>query len=87
MFWQSMIQEILNKGSYKFSGTVDDLRKCINSFKITTVVCEGCVQGIDLYEAYGKFKYHGHYHKVHISKHWGGEQILFIKYLGGHDGN
>ena len=78
-----MIQKIINEGSYKFLGTLQDLKKCINSFKISEVICEGQIQGLDLYEANGKFKYHGQIHKVHISKHWGDKQILYIKYLGG----
>lgn len=77
-----MIQQIINGGSYEFKGTIQDLKHCINSFKVTKEICNGHIQGLDLLEVLGEFKYHGQKHKVHISKHWGGKDILYIKYRG-----
>lgn len=80
-----MIHQIINEGFYKFNGDLNDFKKCISSFKITKVVHIGKVMNVELCEVYGKFKYHGDTHKIHISKHWGGENLLFIKYLGGNE--
>ena len=79
-----MIQEIINKGHYTFKGDLHDFKHCVSSFKITKVICIGEVLGIKICEVHGKFKYHGDYHKVYISKRWGEENILSIQYLGGY---
>ena len=78
-----MIQQILCKGSYKFEGDLQDFKRCISSFKVTKVIQDGECLGIKIFEAIGKFKYHGETHKIHISRSWNDERILFIKYLGG----
>lgn len=78
-----MIQQIICKGNYKFEGSLQDFKQCISSFKVTRVIKEGECFGIKLFEAIGKFKYHGETHKIHISKSWNDANVLFIKYLGG----
>ena len=78
-----MIQQIINEGQYQFEGTLKDLKKCINSFKVTKVICQGEIQGLELCEVLGKFRYHGEIHHVYISKYWGDKDILYIKYQGG----
>lgn len=77
-----MIQKIINDGFYEFEGDLNDLKKCITSFKITKHICIGKILGVDLCEVFGKFRYHGVIYKVSISKHWGGKKKLFIKFLG-----
>lgn len=77
-----MIQQIINTGSYEFQGTLQDFKHCINSFKVTKEICKGSIQGLDLLEVIGEFKYHGQKHKVHISKYWGPKDILYIHYMG-----
>jgi len=77
-----MIQSIIEEGSYKFSGNLDDLKRCLSSFKVTKVMCMGEIQGITLCEVWGKFRYHGENHRVYISKYWGDKDILFIEYRG-----
>lgn len=81
-----MIQQIINGGMYEFKGTIIDLKKCLSSFKVTSIICDGTIQDIELYEAMGKFRYHGVTHKVHVSKHWGGKDILYIEYRGAING-
>ena len=76
-----MIQEIINKGSYRFSGTVDDLKKCIGSFRITKVIRSGNIMGVEMFDADGKFRYHGIIHKVYISKLWN-ENTIIIEHRG-----
>jgi hypothetical protein len=44
---------------------------------------DGECLGVKIFEAIGKFKYHGEIHKVHISMDWSNSKFLFIKYLGG----
>ena len=78
-----MIQQILSKGSYKFEGDLQDFKQCISSFKITKVIQDGECLGVKIFEAIGKFKYHGNIHKIYISRSWNDTGILFIKYLGG----
>lgn len=80
-----MIQKIILDGEYLFSGDLNDLKRCLSSFKITKVICEGEISGVKLCEVHGKFRYHGQTHRVHISKHWGGEKKLFIRYRGTED--
>lgn len=76
-----MIQELLTTGSYDFNGDLNDLKKCVNSFKITKTITMGEIQGIRLCEVYGKFKYKGAYHKVHIQKYWD-RDVLKIDCIG-----
>lgn len=78
-----MIQQILDKGHYKFEGDLQDFKRCISSFKIIKVMQDGECLGVKIFEAIGKFKYHGEIHKVHISMDWSNSKFLFIKYLGG----
>ena len=77
-----MIQAIINNGKYEFSGNLDDLKRCLSSFKVTKVICMEEIQGIKICEVLGKFRYHGANHKVHISKYWGDKELLFIEYRG-----
>ena len=77
-----MIHQILNDGEYEFHGTIEDFKKCISSFRITNTTCDGECCGIKLLECDGYFKYHQQHHHLHISKHWGNEDILYVKYLG-----
>lgn len=77
-----MIQQIINKGEYTFTGTIEDLKKCISSFKMINVRCNGECLGIKLLECDGSFKYHQESHRIKISKYWGNKDILYIKYLG-----
>lgn len=80
-----MIQKIINDGKYKFIGNINAFKKCISSFKITKVISQGECQGIEMLEVFGKFRYHGRNHKIHVSKSWT-EDTLFIEYIGS-DGN
>lgn len=77
-----MLQEIIERGQYKFTGNLDMLKRCVSSFKITHVIKSGKISGIEIFEARGKFRFHGETHKVLVSKSWGNEDILFIKYKG-----
>lgn len=80
-----MIQKIINDGKYQFIGTIDNLKKCISSFRITKTICDEEVCGVYLLEVLGKFKYHGIWHRIKISKDWTGKDILYIEYQGGND--
>ncbi len=77
-----MIQKILEEGEYKFQGDIQALKKCLSSFKVTEVICDGRILGVELMECLGKFRYHGENHIVHISKDWSGKDILYITYRG-----
>ena len=78
-----MIQQILSEGTYLFKGNLQEFKRCISSFKVTKVIQDGECLGIKIYEAIGKFKYHGETHRIQISRSWSDEKVLFIKYLGG----
>lgn len=80
-----MIQQIINDGKYDFEGTLKDLKKCINSFKVTKVIYDGEIQGMILLEVHGKFKYHGATYHILVTKDWM-KEVLHIKYLGGNNG-
>jgi len=77
-----MIQKILNEGEYLFSGDLNDLKKCLSSFKIIEVILEKEICGVKLLDVRGKFRYHGATHEIYISRNWGDETKLFIKYRG-----
>ena len=77
-----MIEKIINTGEYVFDGDLTDLKKCLSSFKIVQVTCDGELLGVKFCEVLGRFRYHGENHLVHVSKHWGGEKKLFITYKG-----
>lgn len=79
-----MIQQIITKGSYNFQGSLEDFKHCISSFKVTKVICEGEIQGIKIFEGFGKFRYHNEFHNIKISKLWTDSNVLVINYLGGY---
>ena len=82
-YWHTkMIQRIINEGYYEFEGSIDNFKKCISSFRVTKVLCDGNIQGIVLLEVLGRFKYHSTWHKVSISKDWSGKDKLYIEYQG-----
>ena len=76
-----MIQKILTNGRYEFRGTIEDLKKCLNSFKITKVIRMGTTCGINMCDVEGKFKYHGIIYKLYVSKIWT-DDILILEYRG-----
>lgn len=76
-----MIQKILSDKHYLFTGTIDELRHCMNSLKIKIIQMGELSEGISTCEATGKFKYKGQVHKIYISKVWT-EDKLIIKYRG-----
>ena len=76
-----MIQSIINTREYNFKGTLDDLKKCLNSFRITKVLAMGTVNGITMCDIEGTFKYHGMIYKIYVNKIWT-EDVLIIKYRG-----
>ena len=84
MYLQSMIEKIINNGKYNFEGTLDDLKRCIKSFKVVKVIYQGEIQGMNLLEVHGKFKYHGVTYHVLVTKDWIRE-LLHIKFLGGNN--
>jgi hypothetical protein len=77
-----MIQELLTKGRYKFNGTLKDFKKCLSSFKITSVIRDEYIGDVYMYMCYGFFRYHSEQHKISIDKAMNGTDVLYIKYLG-----
>lgn len=77
-----MIQTLLSKGKYTFKGSIGDLRKCINSLRIVTVIQDIQYDDVCLYTVLAQFKYHGIRHKVLIERSMTGDEVFYLKYEG-----
>ena len=77
-----MLDKIINQGSYQFTGNIQQLKKFLGGFKVTEVITDGWIQGINLYSCYAEFKYHNEIHKVEIVSDFTGKNILNIYYKG-----
>lgn len=76
-----MIQKILASGHYDFRGTLEDLKKCISSLKVTKVIRMGNICGYDMCDVECKFKYHGKAYNLYVSKIWT-EDLLKLEFRG-----
>lgn len=77
-----MIEKIINKGSYRFIGTVDELKRYIGGFKITKVITDGQIQGINIFSATAEFRYKGARHRLAITSEFSSDNILILEYRG-----
>lgn len=77
-----MIEKIINEGSYRFVGTIDELKGCIGGFKVTEVLTDGVIQDINIYSAFAEFRYKGEKHKVAVTSEFSTDKILIIEYRG-----
>ena len=77
-----MIEKIINEGHYRFIGTVEDLKHYIGGFKITKVITDGQIQGINIFSAFAEFRYRGNRHKLAVTSEFSSEKILILEYRG-----
>ena len=77
-----MIEKLINTGSYRFIGTVNELKKCLGGLRVTEVITDGVIQGFNIYSAFAEFRYKGQRHKVAITSEFSSEHILIVEYRG-----
>lgn len=77
-----MIEQIISKGHYDFVGDIKDLKRRIGSFQIIKTEINECFQNIEILVLLCEFSYHGHTHKVRISKDFMNKELLHIEYKG-----
>lgn len=77
-----MIDKLITNGTYKFYGTVSDLKRLIGGFHITEVITDGEIQGINIFSAMAEFRYQGEHHRCTVSSEFSKEKILILEYKG-----
>ena len=77
-----MIEKIINQGSYRFVGTISELKRHIGGFKVTKVLADGMIQGINIYSALAEFRYKGQHHRIAITSEFSSDKVLYIEYRG-----
>ncbi len=77
-----MIDKIIGRGYYRFEGTIRDLKKHLGKFKVTEVLTDGWIQGINVYAAMAEFRYHGMKHIILIASDFSDSNILNLEYKG-----
>lgn len=77
-----MIEQLINTGFYRFTGTIKDLKRFLGGLKITEVITDGEIQGINIFSAFAEFRYHGQHHKIAISSDFSNNNILNLEYRG-----
>lgn len=77
-----MIEQIINKGHYNFTGTIKDLKNKLGGFQITEVINDGTIQGIWIFSCFAEFRYHGCKHKIAVTSDFGDPNKLRIEYRG-----
>lgn len=78
-----MIEQLIGSGYYKFTGTVRDLKKHFGGFRITEVLTDGNIQGVNIYSALAEFRYRGKKHRIAITSDFSNDEILHLEYRGG----
>lgn len=76
-----MIEKLINSGSYKFEGTIEDLKKVLKKFRVTRVTHDGNIQGVNIFTCEAEFEYDGTRH-IEISKDFLNDNLLHITYKG-----
>ena len=77
-----MIEKLLTTGKYKFTGSIKDLKKHLGGFKITEVLTDGYIQGINIFSALAEFKFRGMKHRIAITSYFCDSNILILEYQG-----
>lgn len=77
-----MIEKLIGSGYYRFEGTIKDLKKHLGGFKVTEVLTDGWIQGINIYSAHAEFRYHGMRHIIAITSDFSNNNILNLEYKG-----
>lgn len=77
-----MIEKLLGTGYYKFEGTIRDLKRLLKGFKVTEVVTDGFIQGINIYSAFAEFKFKKETYKMCITSDFSNENILHLEMKG-----
>ena len=77
-----MIEKLIGSKYYRFEGTIKDLKKHLGGFKVTEVLTDGWIQGINIYSAFAEFRYHGMRHRMAITSDFSNNNILHLEYLG-----
>ena len=77
-----MIEKLIGRGHYRFEGTIKDLKKHLGKFKVTEVLTDGWIQGINVYAAMAEFRYRGMKHIIIIESDFTDSNILILEYKG-----
>ena len=77
-----MIEKLIGSGHYRFEGTIKDLKKHFGGFKVTKVLTDGWIQGINIYSAMAEFRFHGMRHIIAITSDFSNNNILNLEYKG-----
>ena len=77
-----MIEKLIGSGYYRFEGTIKDLKKHFGGFKVTKVLTDGWIQGINIYSAMAEFRFHGMRHIITITSDFSNSNILNLEYKG-----
>ena len=77
-----MIDKLIGKGHYRFVGTIKDLKRHFGGFKVTKVLTDGWIQGINIYSAMAEFRFHGNRHIILITSDFSDNKVLNLEYKG-----
>lgn len=77
-----MIEKLIGRGYYRFEGDIRELKKHLGKFKVTEVLTDGWIQGVNIYAAMAEFRYRGMKHIIIIESDFINSNILNLEYKG-----